>query len=78
MRLNTQRPPMFKGPVKLQYEFQEGQDNRRRDVGNLEKPVTDLLVTHGVIEADDGRIVRGISLNWSRDVVGVRVTVEAA
>ena len=76
--LNTQHARPVPGPVKLIYEFQEGQDKRRRDVGNLEKPVTDLLVTHGVIEADDGRVVRSINLSWSRDVVGVRVTVEAA
>lgn len=77
-QLNTQHPRTIKGPVTLRYEFQEGQDNRRRDIDNLAKPVNDLLVTHGVIEADDNRIVRAIDLRWSREVVGVRVTVEAA
>lgn len=66
------------GPVTLHYEFQEGQDRRKRDIGNLEKPVTDLLVTHGVIRADDNTVVRGIDLRWSDKILGVRVTVAPA
>lgn len=71
-----QRPSKFSGPVNLSYEFQEGRDNRRRDLGNLEKATTDLLVAHRIIEADDGSIVRKINLAWSAEVEGVRVTIE--
>jgi crossover junction endodeoxyribonuclease RusA len=77
-QMNRQRPTPIKGPVLLHYEFQEGQDKRKRDIGNLEKAVTDLLVEHGVIEADDGSIVREIRLCWSPEVTGVRVGIMEA
>lgn len=73
--LNRQRPVRVKGPVELLYEVQDGKDNRRRDICNLEKGVTDLLVTHGVIEADHDLIVREVRMKWAKDVVGVRVTI---
>jgi crossover junction endodeoxyribonuclease RusA len=72
-----QRPPKVSGPVILSYEFQEGQDKRKRDLGNLEKAVTDLLVSHGIIQGDDGSIVREIKLKWNPDVEGVRVTISS-
>lgn len=71
-----QRPSKLAGPVVLDYVFQEGRDNRKRDLGNLEKATTDLLVSHRIIEADDGSIVRKINLSWAPDVEGVRVTIE--
>lgn len=73
--LKAQRPTAIKGPVVLRYQFQEGQDKRKRDIGNLEKAPTDLLVEHGVIEADDNTIVRGISLFWSKHITGARVEI---
>jgi crossover junction endodeoxyribonuclease RusA len=75
--LKSQRPRPVTGPVTLLYEVQEGKDGRRRDLGNLEKGVTDLLVDHGVIEADHDRVVREIRLIWNKYVVGVRVTVSS-
>jgi Holliday junction resolvase RusA-like endonuclease len=38
-------------------------DLRRRDLGNLEKPTSDLLQRAGVIE--DDRMARFIGLSWS-------------
>lgn len=73
--LQAQRPKPIKGPVVLRYQFQEGQDRRKRDIGNLEKAPTDLLVEHGVIESDDNTIVRAISLSWSKHVNGARVEI---
>lgn len=75
--LKRQRPSKVAGPVQLLYEFQEATDRRKRDLGNLEKATTDLLVSHGIIEADDNTIVRGIRLKWDAEVEGVRVTVES-
>jgi len=46
-------------------------------VGNLEKAATDLLVEHGIIEADDNSVVREIRLKWS-DIEGMRVTITPA
>jgi crossover junction endodeoxyribonuclease RusA len=75
--LNVQRPSPVPGKVRLLYEVQEGHDRRKRDLGNLEKAATDLLVSHGIIEADDNTIVRAIELKWSAEVTGVRVTINS-
>lgn len=48
---------------------------RKRDIGNLEKAPTDLLVEHKVIESDDNTIVRAIALGWSKSVTGARVQI---
>lgn len=75
--LNRQRPIPVKGPVNLIFEFQEGRDNRKHDVTNLIKGPEDLLVKHGIIEADDGSIVRRVEACWNAEVEGMRVTVES-
>src|ERR1700744_6183009 len=75
--LKRQRPPKVLGPVVLAFEFEEGRDKRKRDVSNLLKAPEALLVSHGIIEADDQRIIRAINLSWSRDVSGVRVTIKS-
>ena len=72
--LKRQHPLKLKGPVSLNYVFQNAKDNRKRDLGNLEKALSDLLVEHQIIEADDHTIVRRISLAWG-DVDGVCVSV---
>ena len=64
----------FTVPVALLYEIAE----KRRDLGNHEKPVSDLLVRQGVIEDDGPKFVREIVLRWSSDVPGVRVTITPA
>jgi crossover junction endodeoxyribonuclease RusA len=49
-------------------------DKVKRDLGNLEKAISDLLVRHGVV-ADD-HYCEKITMAWVReDFVGVRVTV---
>ena len=73
--LKSQRAIPVRGPVKLLYEVQDGKDGRRRDIGNLEKGCTDLLVEYGIIEADHDLIVREIQMVWNREVRGVRVTI---
>lgn len=70
-----QRPKKHVGPVVLSYEVQEPAGKRKYDLGNREKAVTDLLVSHQIIQADDNTIVREIKLKWATDVEGVRVTV---
>jgi len=71
-----QRPSKVHGPVNLLFEFGEP-DKRARDVSNLIKAPEDLLVKHGIIEADDGSIVRSITAKWSPEIEGVRVTIES-
>ena len=70
-----QRPMKYMGPVVLTYEVQEPVGKRKFDLGNREKALTDLLVSHRIIQADDNTIVREINLRWAPDVEGVRVTV---
>ena len=73
--LKRQRPSQCLGPVSLTFEFQEVEGKRKRDISNLIKAPEDLLVKHGIIEADDQFTVRSISVSWSREVQGVRVTI---
>lgn len=73
--LKRQRASHVAGPVSLAFEFEEGIDNRKRDISNLIKAPEDLLVRHGVITADDNSIVREISMKWSRSVKGCQVTI---
>ena len=68
-----QRPQKFVGPVTLLYEVQRPK-GRRFDLGNREKALTDLLVSHRIIQADDDTIVQEIRLKWA-EIEGVRVTV---
>lgn len=72
--LKSQRPIKLKGPVSLNFVFEEPKGKRKMDLGNREKAATDLLVSHGIIEADDHTIVRRISLAWGQ-VDGVCVTI---
>lgn len=74
--LNRQKPIPIKGQFKITYELQEGQDNRARDAFNFEKGVTDLLVTHGVIEGDSGKYLRDGRVTWNDQIEGVKVTIE--
>lgn len=57
--------PRLNGPVEIALTFHDKPG--RRDLGNLEKATTDLLVTMRVIDADDSKIVRKITLQWGGD-----------
>ena len=72
--LNAQRPTAIKGAVHLTFSINENETNA--DLGNLEKAATDLLVSLGVIEDDNKRIVRKITIMWSEKVERFAVTVE--
>lgn len=76
--LNRQHPAPVKGQVHMRYELQDGRDKRKRDCCNYEKGVTDLLVSHGIIEADDNTILRKAVIEWNPSVTGVRVTITPA
>ena len=76
LKINRQRPTPVPGKVRVTYEFRKP-DNIRRDLGNLEKAASDLLVKQGVIE--DDCLIEEITLRWVRDVPWeARVTVRAA
>ena len=72
--LNRQRPPLMAGKVSLLFEVEEPKTAHRQDVANREKAITDLLVSHRVIQGDDQRFVRRITMEWAA-VEGVRITI---
>lgn len=62
--LKRQRPAKVAGPVAVTVELCPP-DRKRRDLDNAGfKAVLDLLVAHGLIEADDSRIVKEITARW--------------
>jgi Holliday junction resolvase RusA-like endonuclease len=71
-QLNRQRPSSFAGPVKIDLAIE---DKGRFDLDGCAKIVIDLLVTHGVIEEDNRKIVRDIHLYWDASIAGCRVRV---
>lgn len=73
--LNRQHPPQIFGQVELKYEVEEKPDKIRRDVENYAKGVSDLLVKHKVILADDNTVVRRVTMEWAPEVKGVRITI---
>jgi len=77
--LTRQRPAKVLGPVVLFFHFQDNRKPKRpRDVTNLIKAPEDLLVKHGIIEADDHTIVRGVEAYWDDTVEGVRIVIMPA
>jgi Holliday junction resolvase RusA-like endonuclease len=73
-RLNAQRPRPIAGKVALLIDVEEPKTKIRQDCTNRVKAVEDLLVSHGIIEGDDQRYVREVTVRWA-PVEGVRVTV---
>lgn len=74
-----QRPTRVTGPYILTL-IATRPDRRARDLGNLEKPVSDLLVKCGIVRDDAD--AQSIRLTWSDSApdkaAGVSVLVEAA
>ena len=73
--LKRQRVVPVRGQVSIRYDLQEIEDKYLRDCFNFEKGVTDLLVEHGIIEADHRKILRGGEIWWNPEVQGIRVTI---
>lgn len=74
-RVWEQRPAKMKGPYRISLHAVRP-DNRKRDLGNLEKAVSDLLQSLGVIE--DDHLCEMISMRWVTAGEGVRVILEPA
>lgn len=72
--LNGQKPGRVDGAYELTLLVGIVNDKRRRDLGNLEKAVSDLLVEHHVI-ADDS-LARRIVIEWVPHVTGIRVMLQ--
>ncbi len=72
--LAAQRPRGIAGAYEIEITAFRP-DNRRRDLGNLEKGISDLLVSQGVVEDDS--LAEKITLQWATGGDGVRVVVKA-
>jgi crossover junction endodeoxyribonuclease RusA len=75
--LKAQKPAAITGPVSVRIDLC-APDKRRRDSDNYTKAPLDLLVAHGVIEADDSRILKSITARWVESGEPCVVFVEAA
>lgn len=73
--LLAQRARPVAGQVRLKFLVGE---KVKIDPDNALKSCIDVLVAHGVIENDSPKFVRGISLEWSSEIDGVRVIIEPA
>ena len=75
-QLKIQRVSAVKGPVKLTYELYNSArgPNKLWDYANREKACTDLLVEHGIIEADSQKCLRRLVMEWA-DINGIRITI---
>jgi hypothetical protein len=73
--LKRQRVIPVRGQVRIRYDLEEIEDAYLRDCFNFEKGVTDLLVEHGIIEADHRKILRGGEIWWNPDVTGIQITI---
>lgn len=75
MILLCQRARPVSGPVRLEILVSE---KSKADLDNTAKCVCDALVARGVIEDDRKKFVRGISIDWSTEIEGTRVTIKPA
>lgn len=71
--LRAQRAPSIKGSYSLAI-VADRPDRRKRDLGNLEKAVSDCLVQAGVIE--DDHLASSILLAWSDRAPAKPATVQ--
>jgi len=71
-QLAAQRPQRITGAYDVL--FQVGRpDNRKRDLSNLWKAPSDLLVKHAVI--DDDNLERRVVMEWADGLAGCRVVL---
>ena len=75
--LARQRPPRVPGKVVLLIEVGEIGIKALADCTNRVKAPEDLLVSHGIIQGDDRRFVREVTVRWAQ-IKGLRVTIRAA
>lgn len=73
-KLAQQRPGRIAGAYEIELRVFRPADGRRRDLDNIIKPLSDLLVRMKVV-SDDSQCQR-IVLSWRSDDTGVRVILK--
>lgn len=66
--------PVPQPPIRLIYCVPDTQG--KRDIGNYEKPLTDLLVKMNIIPQDNDSVVKEITIRWQPDLKQVVAYVE--
>lgn len=69
--IKSQHPFLIPGQVAVEYVCPI---NPKRDLGNFEKGLSDLLVRMGIIE--DDKHITEIRLKWARNITNVVITVK--
>ena len=69
------KPRKSVGPVEITIEVSS---KARGDTANYEKATVDLLVAHKVIEGDNHKIVKKVTMAQTDGIKGVRVTIKPA
>lgn len=73
----AQRAGKIEGPYRLKVMVQRNWKSKRaRDIDNLLKPISDALVKAGTVPDDS--LAESVYAEWSDEIEGVRVEVEAA
>lgn len=67
-QIRTQVAKNLPIPAPVAIEIRAGLPKRPRDLGNLEKALTDCLVEYGVIAGDDNKHVTRLDLAWSAEI----------
>lgn len=75
LSLMVQRSRPVGCPVNIEILVSE---KSRCDLDNCAKCVCDVLVYRGVIQDDNKRFLRAITLRWSSEVEGMRVIITSA
>jgi Holliday junction resolvase RusA-like endonuclease len=73
-QLLAQRARPVSGPICVKIELACPQ-RRKFDLDNRIKPLLDLLVTHGLIDADDAGTVKHITVCEGTGFIGARVSI---
>lgn len=73
-QIETQRPGRIVGPYSLKLIIRRA--SLRRDLGNFEKPLSDLIVSCGLV--DDDRHCERLEICWSDSGHGVQVIIASA
>jgi Holliday junction resolvase RusA-like endonuclease len=72
--LRQEWEPLTKTDAPLQVIYNVGNpDKRRRDLSNLEKAASDLLVSEGIISDDS--LIHKLIMEWKNNVKGMEVTI---
>jgi Holliday junction resolvase RusA-like endonuclease len=75
--LQAQKVHPLPGPVHLEIWLPD-REGRAPDADNVLKATIDLLVRHRVIDGDDKKVVRSVTVRWAEEAASARIIVRRA